>query len=428
MDFEYIKNLSTNEKINLINLIEGMPSGLNKYVKMNINEDFLNPSLFKGQDRTMSEYASISRYLDSRKNGNVVTTTNPEASMYQSRYCKIQKEISESKFPNEIKRKLALFMDAECYDDESLMMMEMYISKLLKEFDQNEFIEELAKFINEEIIPYKLDVYDFYIYLSVKNVLNIVSGEYNHLFNINCAINSIIREGSSYSDKSDLAALIYVYFKEIGVSEISEKYNLIDRFILAILYYKNDTDFCEEIIDMVRYYINSKSPITNVIDTLIKSNKYGKLLNSSFDNLIEQNEDMTYKSIEHNGMIYLFENPYLIKDNIDIITNTLRMMTIDKILEYTEETNKNYINFTLNDNDYGHLKSLNGMEMGTSYDRDTCDIKYLGSYNGTYFLFFKNRLKPNVIYGISLDMNNENKKIIEIKESKMYRYHFVTNI
>ena len=64
MNFEFIKNLSRDDICKLIDLIEGMPQSLNRYIKINISKPEFYKSILNSNTILLNKNNSIDKYLD----------------------------------------------------------------------------------------------------------------------------------------------------------------------------------------------------------------------------------------------------------------------------------------------------------------------------------------------------------------------------
>jgi hypothetical protein len=431
METTDIKDLSIDDKKKLIDLIEGMPYKINKFVKVSFNDDFLDPSIYKGSMRNMSPYSSLLKYM---KKDSANAHVRPIFSFYQTDFCDVFEKIDNLEdIPKLIINKLYLIMYEECYDEETLAKTEVNLVEILNECGNDWRLKgKIAKLISTKIIPYKTQVCDFYTFLSVKNMLNITSGNYDHLQHLTHIINSLIENNNYYySEKYDLAVFIYVYFAEIGMVDVIEKYDLLSRFVSYMRYEDKKEDYISDVVNKVTEYATEKRKISDVLSNLVNMNRYGKMLNLSKYKVLDTNDDPTYKSIESNGICFLSKNIDIFRDNINTIALNLRKLKSDDVFYGNLDATfkKEYVNFNLSENDFGHLLSSDEIVFATAYDGYDGEMRYIGYYNDQFYLFFTLRNKSKLIYGLSIiPINNEDRALFCMKESKAFNYKYTTNI
>lgn len=422
-----IESLSIDDRHKLVDLIEGMPQKLNKFVKISINEKFLNPALYKGRERKIHPFSTIYKYLNKK---DIMEESNPMFSYYQSQYCVMVNEIDKISHKG-IKARLLNIANAESYDEESMTNIEISINELIDDYKKTVDMSDIVGFISINILPYKLQVYDFYSYLTLKDVLNITSGNSDHMYSLNCSINKLIEIGETTIDSINLSVLIYLYMKEIGCENmLFGNHRFIERYEYLMKHFLKTDEFIEDTKSHLRDLVNNKKTTTEVISDMINIEKYGVNISITLSDPYEFNEDFTSKSMEYNGMVYLFKHPHIFEDDIEMITNNIRILISTEFKQYLDEGfNPDCILFDLNDNDCGHLLSNKDIEFGTAYNSFNREMYYICQYDGIFYLLFKSRSKNNTIFGMSLNkFENNDRKIIEIKESKAFYYKFIPNI
>lgn len=427
IDRDFLKTLSDDDKRELINLIEGMPQELNSLVKISLNEPFMDPSLFKVKERKLNIYSTIKKYLNK---DSVVEIDNPAGSYYQSEYCKVLFLINNSKYPYEVKRRLSLIMDMPSYDIDSIIEIELKLSNLLYDFKTNQYIEDIASLINENILLYKFRVYDFYTYLSlIESGVDITRDSCDYMYKLNCCINQAMKKEESFSHANDLSVLIYLYLKEFGLEKVVNKHGLFHRFQLGLMNENKSNKYIEDILDNINTLSNDNSSVLDASSRIINSNEY----NNTIGGLIKGTElkyiDDNDKTININGFTFMTKYKDVFENLTDENMIQIRFLTEDEILNYYQNATKKYsITFTLSDNDIGHLNRKNDIYFATSYDSYSHEMKYIGYYDGNYYLFFKNLMVPNSIFGISLSSFGLNRNILEIKENKTFFYKYISTI
>lgn len=413
-----IRNLEDYDKIKLLNNIESMPSKINKYVKIHINEYIPD---HKGEV-VLHDYSTLTKYF----NRNIVKKTNNINEVtYQSEYCKLQQTLDSLNLDKPTERVLRNFIDYESYDETTFSKLEIEIANLVADVKTKMPYENFIKtleFINFHLIPYKSLGYCFYSYLILQEYGDNISSIFNSIIlNINTLL---MTSPVTYSVAHDLAIMIYCYFKQIGVDSCLEKYNLMDRFEYFLEYRNADTDYIEEMEKKVIEYSKSKIKLTDIACGIVNQD----ILNTSSS----KDENQTYADVDSNmiqdGTILLFKNISDIVDKKDFIVQQLHILNKSTISEYMDGITADDIMFYLTDNDIGHLIKKEGFTIGTAYDTNSYKMKYIGIYNDEFYLFFKSKSRSDVILGISLNQNGNTRKILEFYISKDYYYKYISNI
>lgn len=403
----------------LIDYVEGLPSMVNRMIKIRLNEPYMNPSLFHGKERRMSEFSSILRFLP--KN-DVILINNPDESCYQKEYSKIMFLINNSSYPRNIQQRLVLLMNQESYDYDSMIHIELDIGELLEDYKNYPFVNELADFINENIITYKTKVYDIYSTF-VLNTEFVSENLMYHLLQLNRMINIGIRNCDSYIKQRNLSILIYVYLKELGIERNVEKYPFLNRFLYGILH-NNNEEISTFVLSKVKEYILEDLSIVNIISELSESDIFSSILNqcdNEFNSI-----DNTDRVKTDNGLVYLFKDTNILPNDVEELSNQIRYLSKDVIKDYLDpETTADDLSFFLNDNDYGHCIDFQNMHIGTVYDGFHHNIKYLLYYNGDFYLLFKNHKYPRCIFGLSTTSDNGDRKVLRLKESRLFMYKYI---
>ena len=267
MDTNIIKEFPDELKRRLIDYIVDLPSDVASFIKMEINDPKMDPSLWKSRHRVLSPYATIGKYLSDKCD--IETTDQPIMSYYQSRYSSVMKKIDNlnSSYPliSSKSSSLRSIMNIPCYDLESLTYIERAISELLSSSSdiRNDALCDLAAFITDEIIPYKLDA------LAVNqdllfNMLGFdITGTYPFINAHRAMVYAVRDMGDSYTTMQNIAILIYTYFVQLEINgSVFNKYNLFKRFELFIAPFIKDTDTVRE---MVTNFFNDNINLSNVL-------------------------------------------------------------------------------------------------------------------------------------------------------------------
>ena len=434
--------LDNDTKHRIIEYLPCYPNDLCTFISLHINDDFLDPCLYNKNERRLSPYCTIGKYLDSKRVTIKPVTFNFD---YQLEYSYILNKIDSFQIPQPIRAKLRSFMiDYKCYNYESLIRLETAIAEYLENTDIFAYAANVAAFINDEIMPFKLSAYDFYTFLQTKNILNLDSNNYDHLSMIQRDIKRLIMNTKSgdFLLVNDLATFIYIYMKEIGITDCFDKYHLFNRFKYYIRLCRGD-EFSYDVKSKIDTMISSNVSITNALSNLVECNshkhyrkfieKSGHELSSELDDMIDTADINGINTICVEDFLVLTKNHAAFVDDIDKIIDHFYFINEPLICKYMNlpEKDSPYINFSLNENDYGHLKNLQGMAVATLYNNTDKNMYYIGKYDDVFYLFFKLRNSSNTVYGISLDEEkNESKdrKIFSLKENQSYKYVFIPNI
>lgn len=420
LDVSMIKQFTTDDLHKLVDFIEGMPSEINRYIKMNFNEPFMDPAMYRGKDRVLHSLCTISKYINDKNNISYIS--NPMGSYYQSQYCKVMNDIANSNFSGMTKAKLNAIMNAECCGS-NMIELETTLAELI---ETNEKPNELATFITENIMMYKTLCYDTHTYLFMRYGADFnMNPEFSQLYHLNCCANYIQKASESISYGHDLSIIIYVYLKELGLAECYDKYHLENRFILPLLQYNKSKEYVNDIISSLEEMVNERLTVDDALHRLVHTDEYGDIMPVKDLNIsIDKN---TPHSIVNDKFMYFGKDITGIRGMEEDFTNNLKRLNEKSILEYIDEE-MGSINFYLSDNDYGHLNDLKGMNVATVIDSNGGDLKYIGFYENTPYLFFKRKYMPNSIFGIGILETPEGRKIFELKESKDYRYRYMNTI
>ena len=432
MDFEVIEKLPDELKRRLIDHIVDLPSDVALSIKMSINNPRMDPSLWRSRDRVLSPYATIGKSLNSKCD--ITMTDNPASSYYQSGYSSVMRKIDNlhSSYPLISSKSSALrqIMNMPCYDLESLLCIEKSISELFtnsEHLNRDLLSESLAQFINDEIITYKLEALAVNQDLLFSTSGFDMFGTYPFL-NIHRAITYAVRDmGDSYPTIQNIAILIYVYFKQLGITDdIVNKYNLFKRFKLFIMPYNKDTDTIHEIL---MNFFNDNINVVSAMSRLTNDNDFVGVLYNNYDEPISINTSDSV--LQSNGFVFL-----------DNGTNMSELMTteIAMMIKKTDESSiascmrrlgyrtvtENCISFNISDNDFGHIINGCKIPVGNATDIFTHVTKNIASYDNDWYILFTNYMERNSIFGINITNTKEERKILEIKKDKSFSYKYIS--
>ena len=444
MNKEIIYTLSPGNKLKLINYMEGLPYDVKNFLKGRINDKEFDPSLFRGETRVLHNLTTISRYMDKK---HVKYTNNPSESFYQAEYCKVLAKITDKRLPvnNFIRQRLVKLLDMDFYDNDTLIATELAIVDIISEMKKEymhltspdsetisySIIPEIAQLINIDIMGYKYKSYDFYNYILYSNYLDLGEKDYNHMYNLYSMINNVMSSDDGAITVNDLSVLLYIYFNDIGMHKVIGKYHLLDRFEMGLRYLNHSDSFIadvnDHVIKMADNGLNIK--VMDLSKTLINQDKIQNLLNTP-DKANTSNQT-TPDIMAIAGYIFTFKNINSFDaEEINQLAIKLRGIPKNEITHFMNGIDLKYITFELSENDYGHLKNIDNLQIGTIYDELEKTLKYIAYYDGKFYLLFKDRFNSRTVYGISVDKifnggNELARNILTVEESKQYYYSFI---
>lgn len=447
-DIALIPNLTTEVRKKLVDYIEGMPSKLSSYVKMHILDSYMDPSFFNSTKRDVHPFSTVGKYIKPKCN----YIQNPADSVYQSEYCSILSDIEKSdKFPQDVKVSLGDLLGKECYDLDSLIHTEAEIGWGLNQLSTDRkyldyangtLAQDFAFIVTTKIMPYKYKVCDLYTYLLINPEMQLRECDYNQMSYKSNMITYLITHPLDMTSLHDLAILLYIYFKDIGMEKFIEKYNLLARFVEAMRSVGVSDDQIQEFITDINEYIDSQTSPTEASATIINSDKLSKIDKDTHDEIPVLN--VSPNMDENNGFIFSFKDiKNLDPDKLDELSLMLRSINKDEISHYIDIPVAN-IYFDLNDNDIGHIRNDVKMNTGTAYNSFTKEILYIAEKDGEFYVLFKNRMNSRIVYGISIkryagtddntvstfatEGNKLPRKLMTIKENTNYYYKFISEI
>lgn len=434
-DYAFITGLSTDDKFELINYIEGMPSTLEIFVKLHINDDYMNPSIYKKPELRLSEWSTLKNYIAVPK----ITVTSASASDYQKQYCTVmEKLLKEKDSSGVLVKQLETILNQDCFNTDTLIETELAIVELLNTCSRkaiNSF------YINTLVLPYKFRTYDFYSYLLLGPQLGLQKDSFNHMSMLNTLITRLMKLEPTLSNQNDLATMIYMYLHELGVQSLMEKYGLFSRFGYGLSFYDKSNEYIEGVREKIEELADAKCNVGESLESLMNSHKMSKYFTGNDSGSPEPSIHDDENATEVNGYLFLFKNPANFDSHLDEISQSLRKMNIDEILRYMPEKKitRDTISFVLSDNDYGQVADIFGAEsIGTLYDKFSHRIKFIFTDNtGKYFLLFKSRISFYTLYGLSLNTyfikefggcRDNARQLMTIQESNKYYYKFIPTL
>ena len=428
---KFISSLTKNDKISLINLLEGLPIELNKFIKRNINQPWFEMEIFRGP-RKLHMFSSIKKWMDmGNTNGMKRTETvdNPNASTYQSLYSAILYKIDNSKFPTYVKNALVGFMNAESYDDETLAKLECEIAKFISSIQDHSLRKDVCKIILTDIILYKSRVCDFYTRVSTTSFdIALDDEDANLRYYLNSCILSNMNAHKSFADGHDLAVFVYMYYRLLGIANLIEKYNLAIRF--ESLIDPSDSDYLGEFRDKLFEFCTDNASVTSCMERLVHPERYVTDVSQNFiANYNQPNSiDNTDNVFTVGSYTVLFKDNAKLQEKGELLSNELTKLNPDNISLFFPEATPDSISFNLQENDIGHIETSKNMLVGTVYTKFDDVMKYILMVGDDVYLLFKISTVPSTIYGINLEENNNTRKVISIKKNASVFYKYISEV
>lgn len=438
IDANMIKNLPIESRKKLVDYIEGLPDSLKKLIRLILLENYMDGSFFKSKERKISEYSTIKKYMDKKT---IEEISNPACSCYQQAYCDIMYNIysRENNFPHSVQYALDTILNAECYNIDTLIKVEVYIGDFIKNLETNrelmlgeDKLIEIISFINLWIMLYKFKVYDFYTYLELNQDIRLRESDYSHMAKMHDMITRLITSKPGLTALNDIGTLIYIYFKDLGMDIHIQKYRLFDRFKYTMKYCNISDEDIAEVENRISECENSKLSSMNAASILINSSK---LNDSDTDEKMEIPVMSGSSNIdENNGYIFSFKNVKDIEpDKLDELSISLRGLNMNEILQYSD-INPDHVTFELTDNDIGHIRNENKINIGTTYSSFDKEIRYIIEREGEFYLLFKDMMNSRIVYGLSCkrypstEEYDKPRKLITIKENTNFSYKYISEI
>lgn len=423
----FIKSLNNVDKVGLINYMEGLPVELNRFIKRNINAEWFELNMMRG-NRKLHPFASIKKWMDMFPPCRTETTENTNSSIYQAVYSSVLNEINNYNFPVDIRNALVNFTNAESYDDETLGKLECEIASFVSSIQDVNMKKNVCKVLASHIILYKARVYDFYTRVSSSvDLPGFTDGDDDFAYYINACILCNINHRHSLSDGHDLAVLVYMYFKSLGINTCIDKYSLLNRFMPLIE--DESTDYMSEFINKMKEFNQDNLSVGNCTMRLVNPERYSAVSSFSINNdELPNSIDNTDDVFEDSSYVFLFKGNSALRDRHEHISTELKKLNPENITQYFPGKTSDTISFYLPENDIGHMFNLKGMYIGTAYDKFNSTMKYILLYENEFYLLFRFSMAPSTIYGICLNESNNTRKIISIKKNNNVFYKYISEI
>lgn len=410
-----IKKMSDNNKKHIIDYMEGMPDELISKLKFSINDIIGMNKKIK-----IHKTSSVIKFLNKKS---YIITDNATYANIQSEYSNILTEINNSKLDPSIKSKLKFILDSKCYNNETILNVEIDILKFVETYKIDKNVIEL---IFDKIMPYKFKVYDTYSFLILYN--NSYDIEFTTNLNSCCLLSDIdifirheIEKNETYLNEINIASFIHTYFNEIGAIDILDKFDIYKRFDLYFQIKNKSREYIDDIRLDIISFSNTNSKTSNVSNMTFDSKLENIIKNKDF---IIGNEMKDV--IENNGYLLIFRN-YDVGNNADKITQSLRLINKEEILKYVD-IDKNNLSLSITENDYGYIKKNISMKIGVAINKFDNTTKYIMLYEDIFYLIFRDLTRPDFCYGLSLSINNNSRNLITIKKNKKYFYKYIDTI
>lgn len=426
-----IMSMPVEDRKKLVDYMEGLPSATKNLIKMLLQKPYMDRAFFNDNRRRLHDFSTLDKYLP--KYVEVERVSNPDAVDYQKEYFSCMTTIMDNRNPkySDSRYTLSTILNMDCYNIETLIKLEVSIGEFLHNQIKSKLsIDrvdcEAASIINNIIMPYKFKAYDFYTYLDINSEIQLRENDYSHTLRICNMIRKLMRTKSSMTAFSDIGILIYIYYKDLGMEDHIQKYHLFDRFELTMYYLGIPDEYIKEAEEKLAECVNSKMSITAAASNLINS-----FILSNVDNIEPVEIPVTFSSPnidEHNGFIFTFKDiKKMDPELLDSLSLWLRSLTKDEILHYVD-FKPEYLTFTLNDNDIGHIRTENKIHLGTAYNAAAKSIRYLIEKDGIFYLLFKNRMNTRIVYGLSVEYDSiadKSRKMITVKESASVYFNYI---
>lgn len=435
-----LKALSPCIRHRLINYVIGLPNDLRETILIHINDDFMNPELIMGNDRHISIYSIIAKYIDKNKY-NIHMIDNGSRSDYQSDYCRICEKIYDPKTRNILGSLFSCYMgvlDAPSYNAESFIKIEKDVASVLSDYTRKDMrnshignILSTIDILNEDIMGYKAKVYDAYSNYILASETGMTDADIDTSFMTHimyCINRGISQDESGYADQHDLAGFIYKYLLMLGIEKGFEAWNLFERFKYGMIAHNKNDEFITGVYENILEMINDGLDTRSTSSDLVYPEKYEDIF-SPVDTIVN-NYDVPDSPIvfNSNGMVFFNVEEYI--DNSEWLSNELRKLNKQMISEYLPKTDNLNISFTLSDNDFGNLSNIHNIKIGSAYDKFNNKMHRIISYNGNWYLLFKSNTHPASILGLGINPMDSagTRELLSLKRDVSCTYKYIPNI
>ena len=338
----------------------------------------------------------------------VVSFNDPHVDL-QEEFSRIYTEISNLPVKNEIKWKVYNVLGDPCYDIETadylFSELTYYVNKL-KELQEKPILD----FLLFQLLPYKLN--------AIGLLSEFTKGKENYF-------RSLLKLIQMYSDrlneKNDsvkitgytktIAVLIYIFLTDLKLNQ--EKY----RYLFE-LYFKNN--YGSVILRQVHGFYSNPSDFMVCLNQIDTNDSVNLMIKSYKEKMttLETNEKL---SAEFNDSILVFgENIFSSIDEVRDMLHYLHQLTIEEVRRYLGSLNIGEITFNLNEQTKMYLKDTAGVKLLDVWfsNEETKTILKLDESPTHYLLFEQVNGSDGSIYGLSLEKENRNRKLMTVEKDK----------
>ena len=428
-DTSIIEKMSKEDKLSLIEYLESLPDSIDSFVKINFLKDYLDPSLYNGK-RKIYPSCTLRNYLKKKPldPDEYELVDNPDESMYQPKFCKLDDMISSSKFSDSEKLLLMTILKAKAASEQDLLNIEITIGEFLKNNSYAAY--DFIVFLTNTLMPYKYEAYGFYMYLVNRYNLSLIEDyneDFNYMKNLQDTIRILIHNSLfEYGTYKNIAILLYVYFSALYIQDRVDKYNLLERF----RYYISDANSFDEIRNEYDSLVSSNCIISEALSYIVNPEKIGSIFDKLGDVYIKNLNDIitignSGHIIKEGNIILHSEDSDVFRDNISEIAEEVSLINNDEIVKYVDKCDSSVMIKTyFFDNDLGHLSHFENLYIATVYNSLTNEMHYICRYEGKFYVLFKLLSDANTIYGLELTPSMDEKRILKLSMDKNIKYKF----
>lgn len=433
MDINEIKKMSLDDRKKMIDYIVGMPTDIQNFLLLHLNDAFMDPMIIKGNNRNISIYSSLIKYLDNKRNNVKILDEGAIMSDYQSEFCYICEKIYDANITNrttpigKLKRPYIKALMGPSCDIDAFIDTERTISMYLNDKTNISESSKLAwiKTFNEEIMIYKAKVYDLYgeYIMSMRSQSDIFKN--NNMEHILLCINEVINQKNpGYADQHDLAVFIYKYLEILGIGNRFDELGIFTRFKYAMIANNQDDEFINNVYDNVHELLDTPMETRYMSLNLVYPDKYSHIFSYSYD---ENGASIPNCANKSNGIIF-FNIPTNITFDIDRISIELKKMNKKAISDYIPNSKESDISLFLSDNDFGNINMTNNITLCTAYDIFDNSMYHIGLYDNDIYLLFKSSNVHGCILGLSIVKTSNLRNVLTIKRNSKCTYKYIPNI